>query len=69
MHLLMLSAFRLGARMLAHDLWGGAQCTFWCSVLSDSYVPILLCDKCGSQCTFWCSVLSDGYRYYALELV
>ena len=59
MHLLVLSAFRLS---LTNGLRATAclsQCTFWCSVLSDSGV---YCANTGihvSQCTFWCSVLSD----------
>ena len=58
MHLLVLSAFRLGhlTSLVTPSL---SQCTFWCSVLSDpSHKPRLgVCLP--SQCTFWCSVLSD----------
>ena len=58
MHLLVLSAFR-------RDMWQfvnegfASQCTFWCSVLSDSAAPLLMTVAELSQCTFWCSVLSD----------
>ena len=59
MHLLVLSAFRLmdGEVKEPKEL---SQCTFWCSVLSDWPVLILLKQQSVlSQCTFWCSVLSD----------
>ena len=53
--------FPTGLRMaFRRALLKGSQCTFWCSVLSDTALhsvgapPRLL-----SQCTFWCSVLSD----------
>ena len=64
MHLLVLSAFRLGASMWWRDI-RVSQCTFWCSVLSDARDLL----KQGrlikrSQCTFWCSVLSDNIRRY-----
>ena len=36
MHLLVLSAFRLSTRALASASSSMSQCTFWCSVLSDS---------------------------------
>mgnify|MGYP000998925285 CR=1 FL=1 len=37
-----------------------SQCTFWCSVLSDSRTSGVGFSMWGSQCTFWCSVLSDS---------
>ena len=63
MHLLVLSAFRLGGVERRVALSQGSQCTFWCSVLSDKRTR-RSCHFCGlpSQCTFWCSVLSDGCR-------
>ena len=36
-----------------------SQCTFWCSVLSDSKEFQTFANGYVSQCTFWCSVLSD----------
>ena len=36
-----------------------SQCTFWCSVLSDSMSGVWISLGTLSQCTFWCSVLSD----------
>ena len=36
-----------------------SQCTFWCSVLSDS-IESIMDGEVKSQCTFWCSVLSDS---------
>ena len=36
-----------------------SQCTFWCSVLSDTKNLPLGDLRTRSQCTFWCSVLSD----------
>ena len=37
-----------------------SQCTFWCSVLSDTSGPVANNTQTKwSQCTFWCSVLSD----------
>ena len=60
MHLLVLSAFRLSILLLLRVFTWKSQCTFWCSVLSDVFLP---CSNVGmynmSQCTFWCSVLSD----------
>ena len=42
----------------ATAIW--SQCTFWCSVLSDTAgVCAQSGVQVGSQCTFWCSVLSD----------
>ena len=40
----------------------GSQCTFWCSVLSDSWIRTILLRCLMSQCTFWCSVLSDARK-------
>ena len=37
MHLLVLSAFRLGATVWGFGLGLWSQCTFWCSVLSDTF--------------------------------
>ena len=60
MHLLVLSAFRLGMRDAHFDKLNMSQCTFWCSVLSDAAMPDSSSARTGqSQCTFWCSVLSD----------
>ena len=60
MHLLVLSAFRRLGNTSKENPPKLSQCTFWCSVLSDSDIPG---SKDGqafqSQCTFWCSVLSD----------
>ena len=40
-----------------------SQCTFWCSVLSDSNPETKGALRViESQCTFWCSVLSDEDR-------
>ena len=56
MHLLMLSAFRLGARMLAHDLWGGlnapsgAQCFPTVTSLSSCATNAGLNAPSGAQC-------------------
>ena len=36
-----------------------SQCTFWCSVLSDSRSMLPKTAVLRSQCTFWCSVRSD----------
>ena len=36
-----------------------SQCTFWCSVLSDTESTLSPLPGRLSQCTFWCSVLSD----------
>ena len=36
-----------------------SQCTFWCSVLSDTLRSRRVVGLSRSQCTFWCSVLSD----------
>ena len=59
MHLLVLSAFRLKMDYIKNDTQFASQCTFWCSVLSDS-MPRCVTPACfRSQCTFWCSVLSD----------
>ena len=43
----------------SRGILGGSQCTFWCSVLSDTTLTMLTGLPDGSQCTFWCSVLSD----------
>ena len=59
MHLLVLSAFRLINDMLDYMGYFSSQCTFWCSVLSDSESSSRRGVPGGSQCTFWCSVLSD----------
>ena len=60
MHLLVLSAFRrLPGRPRATSRFR-SQCTFWCSVLSDTLKTSLMKSLSGSQCTFWCSVLSDN---------
>ena len=60
MHLLVLSAFRLEkATQWTLDQMA-FQCTFWCSVLSDTAARRPVPRRCpGFQCTFWCSVLSD----------
>ena len=64
MHLLVLSAFRLRVRCVCIAIDEKSQCTFWCSVLSDT-VPegFDLGDEYVSQCTFWCSVLSDVLHF------
>ena len=42
MHLLVLSAFRLNGDALDEYLIMWSQCTFWCSVLSDSKIRVPL---------------------------
>ena len=45
---------------LIDDIGFTSQCTFWCSVLSDTSGPVANNTQTKwSQCTFWCSVLSD----------
>ena len=45
------------------------QCTFWCSVLSDTPGSLMQVTLRGFQCTFWCSVLSDfGQGSYRLTV-
>ena len=59
MHLLVLSAFRPSKPIPSapHIL---SQCTFWCSVLSDTYKPtVAIIFSFGSQCTFWCWMIID----------
>ena len=60
MHLLVLSAFQQ-VKMTSNDSsFTLSQCTFWCSVLSDTATENTPSSTtCRSQCTFWCSVLSD----------
>ena len=41
MHLLVLSAFRLGSWFWGGSVVGESQCTFWCSVLSDPFATPL----------------------------
>ena len=62
MHLLVLSAFRQ-ERLANQQFATVSQCTFWCSVLSDSRRRSRTTATCRSQCTFWCSVLSDALAY------
>ena len=63
MHLLVLSAFRPYLLFSRKGTIFKSQCTFWCSVLSDSlYVWACRGSVVWSQCTFWCSVLSDWTR-------
>ena len=51
---------------LIDDIGFTSQCTFWCSVLSDTSGPVANNTQTKwSQCTFWCSVLSDQNIEYA----
>ena len=77
MHLLVLSAFRPQAELEKAQADIQSQCTFWCSVLSDSIIEITtysgtprLNAPSGAQCfPTWVGVYELGVRAVSMHLL